>query len=164
MYTTQPIQVKSQPSVLSIRTEVNRHTVDTVSLILRVTEPLALEDMSQVSPTVIANNLRPHHSKTGVRLLSHSARYGIPERGPPAARVELVVCLVEGRFATGALVDAGVGVVLVEFAGAGHFGAFLTEDAELLYRGVSDYALMIGTVIVPGDSCACHSPSGFWTG
>ena len=135
-----------------------------MSLILGVTKPLALEDMSQVSPTVIANNLRPHHAKTGVRLLSHSSRYGVPKSRPPAARVELVVCLVERRFATGALVDAGVGVVLVEFAGAGHFGAFLTEDAELLYRGVSDYALMIGTVIVPGDSCACHSPSGFWTG
>jgi len=136
-----------------------------VSLILGVTEPLALEDMSQVTPAVIADNLRPHHAKTGVRLLSHRARNGIPERRPPAARVELVVCLVEGRFAAGALVDAGVGVVLVVCAGAGHFGAFLSEDAELLYRGVSDYALMIRTgIVVPGDSCACHSPSGFWTG
>jgi len=136
-----------------------------VSLILGVTEPFALEDMSQVTPAVIADDLRPHHAETGVRLLSHRARNGIPERRPPAARVELVVCLVQRRLATGALVDAGVGVVLVELAGAGHFSAFLSEDAELLYRSVNDRALVVGTgAVVPGDSCACHSPSGFWTG
>lgn len=147
---------------LILRGEVDRNAVYTMPLVLWIAKSLALENMSQVTSTVVAYNLRPHHAKTRVRLLSDGAWHGIPEGGPSAARVELVVCLVEGRFATGALVDAGVGVVLVEFAGAGHFGAFLSEDAELLYRGVSDCALIVRTSVnVPGDSWACHSPSGF---
>lgn len=113
-----------------------------MSLILGVTKPLALENMSQVTPTVVADNLRPHHAKTGVRLLSDSARYGIPERGPSAARVELVVCFVKGRVASGALVDTDIGAVLVVCAGTGHLGTLLSKDAELLYRRVSKCALM----------------------
>jgi hypothetical protein len=136
-----------------------------MSLILWVAEPLAFEDMSKMTTTVVADNLRPHHAKTGIGLLSHGARYGIPERGPSAAGVELVVCFVKRRVAAGAFVDAGIGVVLVVRAGTGHLGALLSEDAELLYIYVSNFVLVEGRVVdVPGDSCACHSPSGFCTG
>jgi hypothetical protein len=103
-------------------------------LVLGVSEPLALEDVSEVAATVVAHNLRPHHAETGVWSLSDGAGYGIPECWPAASRVELVVCLVERRVAAGALVDAGVGVVLVVGAGARHFGALLTENAKLLCK------------------------------
>jgi hypothetical protein len=95
-----------------------------------------------VTSTIIADNLRPHHAKTRVGLLSDSARYGIPECGPSAARVELVVCFVERRVASSACVDTGVRVVFVKFAGTRHLGALLSEDAELLCRRVSGCALM----------------------
>jgi len=105
-----------------------------MSLILWVSEPLALEDMSQVTSTIIADNLCPHHAKTRVGLLSDSARYGIPECGPSAARVELVVCFIERRVASNACIDTGVRVVFVEFTGTRHLSALLSEDSELLWR------------------------------
>jgi hypothetical protein len=53
-----------------------------------------------------------------------------------------VVCLVKGGFAAAARVHACVGVVLIVGAGAGRLGAFLAENAELLYAGVSGDAAM----------------------
>jgi hypothetical protein len=136
-----------------------------MSLILGVTKSLSLEDVPQVTSTVVADDLRPHHTKTRVRLLSHRTWYGIPECGPSAARVELVVCFVEGRIASSALVDTGVGVVLVVSPGTGHLCALLSQNAELLYGHVSNTMRMRRLEVdVPGDSCACHSPSGFCTG
>jgi hypothetical protein len=108
-----------------------------MSLILRVPEPLALEDVSQVPTAVVAYNLRPHHAQTRVRLLSNRVGECIPERRPSTPRVELVVRLVQRRVAAGTLVDASVWVVLVELAGTGHLGALLAENAELLCHTVN---------------------------
>jgi hypothetical protein len=123
-----------------LRAEVDADTVDTVPLILGVSKPLALEDVAQVSSTVVAYNLGPHHAEAGVGLLPNGAWHGVPECRPPASRIELVVRLVQWCVAAGASVDAGIGVVLVEGAGAGHFGALLAEDAKLLCHVVSRYA------------------------
>jgi len=58
----------------------------------------------------------------------------IEVRGPPAARLELLIRGVEGSIAGGASVDSGGGHVFVELPGAGSFGTLLTEHAELFYR------------------------------
>lgn len=129
-------------SFLILRGEVDRNAVYTMPLVLWIAKSLALENMSQVTSTVVAYNLRPHHAKTRVRLLSDSARHGIPEGGPSTARVELVVCFVQRCVASGARVNARVGIVLVVCAGAGHLSALLSEDAELLYGQVSKCVLM----------------------
>jgi hypothetical protein len=115
-----------------LRAKIDTDTVHTVPLVLGVPKLLALEDMSQVPSAVIAHNLRAHHAQTAILLLAHGAWHRVPEGGPPAARVEFVVGFVEWRVAPAARVDACVGVVLIVSAGAGHFGALLAEDAELL--------------------------------
>lgn len=143
--------------------KVDADTVHTMPLILGVSKSLALEDMPKMSTAVVANNLRPHHAQPRIGSLSDCARDGIPEGGPAAARVELVVRFVEGRVAAGAGVHAGVGVVLVVGAGAGRFSAFLAEDAELLCE-LLERVRRLERFHVPGDSCACHSPSVFCTG
>lgn len=150
--------------LLILCAEIDANTVDAMPFILGISKPLALEDVSQMAATVVAYDLRPHHAQAGVRSLTNSVRHGIPKRWPAAARVELVVGFVERCVAGGACVDAGVGVVLVIGAGAGHFGALLAEDAELLYHDVSDHAVPHEVENMPGDSCACHSPSVFCTG
>jgi len=103
-----------------------------VSLILGVSKPLALENVTQMPSAVVAYNLGPHHAQTGVRLLANSVRECVPERRPSTPRVELVVGFVERSVTSRACVDAGVRVVLVQLAGAGSLGALLAEDAELL--------------------------------
>lgn len=146
-------------------------------LILRIPEPLPLEDMAQMSSTIITHNLDPHHAQTRIGLLAHSSRNCVPECGPSAARIKFVVGLVEWRVAAGAGVDAGGWVVFVELAGAGRFGAFLAEDAELfyvkcvsilssiVYRGRGRWRWrVVRELIIPGLSWACHSPSVFCTG
>ena len=129
-------------SFLILRGKVDRNAVYTMPLVLWIAKSLALENMSQVTSTVVAYNLRPHHAKTRVRLLSDGAWHGIPEGGPSAARVELVVCFVQRCVASGARVNARVGIVLVVCAGAGHLSTLLSEDAELLYGQVSKRVLM----------------------
>lgn len=95
-----------------------------------------------MTSTVIANDLRPHYAKTGVRLLSDSAGHSILERGPSAARVEFVVYFIQRRIASSAFIDAGVGVVLIVCARAGHLSALLSEDTKLLFEDVSKCARM----------------------
>jgi hypothetical protein len=145
---------------LVFRAKVDADTVHTMPLILWISKPLALENVPQMSAAVIAHNLRPH----AIRLLSNRARHSVPESGPAAARVKLVVCLVERRVAARTAVHAGGRVVLIKFAGSGVFSAFLAQDTKLLcglsaMRTRRDYERN-----VPGDNCVCHSPSGFWTG
>lgn len=101
-------------------------------LILRISKLLALENMTQMPATVIAHYLSAQHAQSPVLFLTHSTRYRIPERRPSAPRIKLVIRFVKWRVAGAAGVDAGVGGVLVVFAAAGHFGAFLAEDAKLL--------------------------------
>jgi hypothetical protein len=151
--------------LLLLRAKVDADAVHAMPLILWIAKLLALEDMPQMPTAVIAHNLRPHHAHSRVRPLSDRAGHGVPECGPAAARVELVVGLVQWRVAAGARVDAGVGVVLVEFAGAGGLGAFFAQDAELLWvvlEGCGMWKCIRGGV--PGDSSVCHSPSVFCTG
>jgi hypothetical protein len=132
-----------------------------MSLILRVIELLALEDVSQMPSAVVAHNLRP----PAIRPLFDGTGEGVPEGGPPAAGIELMVCFVERRVASLTGVDAGFRVVLVEWAGAGIFGALLAENAELLCAMLASCARGgMGEGGLPGDNCVCHSPSGFWTG
>lgn len=100
-------------------------------LILWISKLLALEYVSQMSSAVVAHNFYPHHAQPRVGLLAHCARYCVPESGPAAARVELVVGFVERRVAATACVDAGSRIVLVELTGAWHFGSFLAQDTEL---------------------------------
>lgn len=119
-------------SALILRAKVNTDTVHTMSLVLWISKPLSLENMSQVTAAVVTHNLSAHHAQARVRLLSNSTGYGVPKRRPSAAGVELVVCFIERRIAAAAGVDAGVRVMLVVSAGTGGLGALFAEYAELL--------------------------------
>lgn len=103
-------------------------------LVRRRVMTFPLKHMSQVSTTIRAQNLRPRHAERVVRVPRHRARNAVEVRGPAAAGLELVVRLVEGRLAGGAVVDAGAGHVLVVLAGVGRLGALFADDAELLCR------------------------------
>jgi hypothetical protein len=63
----------------------------------------------------------------------NGARNAVEVGRPAAAGAEFVGGAVQWGRAAGAGVDARVRVVLVVFAGAGGFGAFLAEDAELFW-------------------------------
>ena len=102
--------------VFILCTKIDANAVHTMPFVLRVPEPLALENVSQMTSTVVAYDLRPHHAEARIWPLSHSARYGVPEGRPAASRVEFVVRFVERRVAGGAGVDAGGGVVLIVVA------------------------------------------------
>lgn len=86
-----------------------------------------------MSPAVTTHNLRPLHPKRAIRIPLHRAGDGIKVRGPTAAGLEFVRGCVEGGVAAGAGVGSLGGVVGVVFAGEGAFGAFLAEDAELIF-------------------------------
>lgn len=112
-----------------------------MSLIRRRRVSLALENVTQVSTTVRAHNLRPLHAKGAVRVPGHGARHGVKESRPAASRLELVLCSVQGCLAAGAGVDALGGSVLVVLTGEWSFGAFFSEDAELFcHRNVSEWS------------------------
>lgn len=66
----------------------------------------ALEHMSQVSSAVAADNLRPLHTESGISVPSHSARDGIEESRPAAARLEFVLRGVDGRLTASAVVGS----------------------------------------------------------
>jgi hypothetical protein len=123
-------------TLLVVRAEVDADTVDTMPLILRVSEPLALEDVPQMPSAVVAHNLRAHHTKTWIGSLAHCAWDSIPEGRPPAARIEFVVRFVQRCLAARAGIHTSVRVVLIVCAGTGSFGALLAQDAELLYNKV----------------------------
>lgn len=104
-------------------------------LIRRRGKALALEDMAQVTPTVGTHNLGPHREERAVLVAHHGTGDAVKVGGPAAAAAELVRGLVEGGLAAGTGVHALGGVVLVEFTCAGGFGAFFTQDTELLWMG-----------------------------
>jgi hypothetical protein len=140
--------------------ELDAHRVHTVPLVRRCWVSLALENMSQVTPAVAANDLRPLHAESAVGVSGHGARHGVEEGRPSAAGLELVLGSVDGRIATGAGICAGGRGVLVVFAREGRFSAFLTEDAELLCRsGVSLVHNNMYSIVVniPLFNCICHS-------
>jgi len=93
---------------------------------------LALENVTKMAATVGADNLSALHSESAVGMSSHSTRHGIEESGPAAARLELVVGLVERSLTASTGVDTLGGHVLVKVAAVGGLGALFAEDAELL--------------------------------
>jgi hypothetical protein len=93
---------------------------------------LSLENVTKMTTTVGTDNLSTLHAKGTVDMSSHSTRNGIKESRPAAARLELVVGLVERSFAASAGVGTLGGHVLIKVAAVGGFGALFAEDAELL--------------------------------
>lgn len=112
--------------------EVERNAVDTVSLVGGCGVSLSLEDVSEVTAAIRADNLDSLHAKGAVRMSRHGTGDSVEEGGPAAAGLELVVGLVERCLAAGAGVDTLGGHVLVVFASEGTLGALFAEDAELL--------------------------------
>lgn len=94
--------------------------------------PFTLEDVAKMTPAVAADNLGALHPEGVIHMSLHGARDRVEIGRPATARLELVVCLVERSIAASAVVHALRRVVRIVLAGAGAFGAFLTEDAELL--------------------------------
>jgi hypothetical protein len=135
---------ESFPSLLVLRAKVNADTVDTMPFVLWVSKLLALENVTQMSTTVIAHNLSAHHAQSPILLLSYSTGNRVPEGGPSTPRLKLVVRFIKWRVAGTAGIDAGVGGVLIIFAAARHLGPFLAENAELLWNRVlvSEYGCM----------------------
>lgn len=97
-------------------------------------ESFSLEDVTQVSSAVRADDLCARHAKGAILVAGHGAWDGVEVCRPAAARLELVVGLVERCAAPCASVDTLGRVVLVIFTGARGLGALLSEDAELLCK------------------------------
>jgi hypothetical protein len=93
---------------------------------------LALENVTEMTTTVGADDLSALHTESAVGVSGHSTRDGIEESGPSAARLELVIGLVERSIAAGTGVSTLRGHVLVKVAAVGRLGALFAEDAELL--------------------------------
>jgi len=103
-----------------------------VPLVGRRRVPFALEDVAQVAAAVGAHDLGARHAQGAVFVAGHGAWDAIEVGRPAAARLELVVGLVERGVAPGTVVDALVGEVLVVLSREGALGAFLPEHPELL--------------------------------
>lgn len=95
-------------------------------LIRRCRITLALEHMSKMTSTVGAHNLGSSHSKSAISVTLDSTRYAVEVCWPAAARLELVVRLVEWRITAGAGVDTVVWLVLVVFTSSWRLGALLS--------------------------------------
>jgi hypothetical protein len=109
-----------------------------VTLISRSGVSLALEDVTEMATTVGADNLSTLHTEGAVSVSGYSTRDSIEESRPAAARLELVVGLVQRSLAASTSVDTLRGHVLVKVAAVGRLGTLVTKDAELLCcRGVS---------------------------
>jgi hypothetical protein len=103
-----------------------------VTLVSRSGVSLALEDVTEMATTVGADNLSTLHAEGAVGVSGYGTRDSIEEGRPAAARLELVVSLVERSLAASTGVDTLRGHVLVKVAAVGRLGALVTEDAELL--------------------------------
>lgn len=109
--------------------------VHTMPLICRGIVALALEDMAQMATAVTTHDLRPLHTERVVCVSGDGTGDTVEIGRPAAARLEFVVCRVERRVATGAVVGPARWLVLVVLAGEGGFGAFFAQDTELFCRG-----------------------------
>lgn len=114
-----------------------------MALVGRRGEALALEHMSKVATAVGAYNLRPRHAKRLVLMSGDGAGEAVKVGGPAAARLELVVGLVERRVAAGAGVYALFRVVLVKLATSRGLCSLFPKDAELLCESVSKCSIPI---------------------
>ena len=92
----------------------------------------ALENVTEMAATVGADNLSTLHAESAVGVSGHSTGHGIEESGPAAARLELVVGLVERSLTASTGVDTLRRHVLVKVAAVGGLGALFAKDAELL--------------------------------
>lgn len=106
-------------------------TVDTVALVCWRWESLAFKNMPEVASAVITDNLGPFHSKCVVDMSLNSTGDRIKVGRPATARLELVVGLVEGRVAAGAVINTLGGVVRVIFTSTSRLSALFTENPEL---------------------------------
>lgn len=130
--------------------------------------PFALENMSQMTAAIRAHNLCPCHPKCIISMPSNGAWNSVKICRPSATRFELMVGLVEGRFAAGAGVDTRFRHVLVVFPAKGSLSTLFSQNSELLYfrRCVNNRLLggLTGLVYEPLLSAACHSSLLFCTG
>lgn len=104
-----------------------------MALISRSGVPLALENVTEMTTTVGANNLSTLHTESAVGVPGDSTGHSIEESRPAAARLELVVGLVEGSLTASTGVDTLRRHVLVKIAAVGGLGTLFAEDAELLF-------------------------------
>lgn len=117
---------------LVLRRKLHANTIDTMSLVRRRRVSLALEHMSQMTPTVRADNLCSLHSECAIGVASDSTWDVIEVCRPSAARLELVGSFVERSITSSAGVHSSIWHVLIVFAGEGSFGALFSDYAELL--------------------------------
>ena len=112
--------------------EIQADAVDAVTLVGGRGESLALEDVAEMAAAIGADDLGAGHAPGAVLVARDSAWDAVKVGRPAAARLELVVGLVQRRITAGAGVDTRVGEELVVLAREGRLGALLPEDAELL--------------------------------
>jgi hypothetical protein len=146
------------PGPVLLFMKLQTYRIDTMPLIRRRRISLTLKDMAQMSTTITADNLCPLHAECAICMSGDGTGDAVEVRGPPTARFEFMVGLVQWCIAARAGVHAGRGLVLVIFACKWGFGTFFSEDAELFYRGeemqlVKQRAfkihLKMGTVVFP---------------
>lgn len=114
-----------------ILTELQRDAVYAVSLICWCWVSLSLENVSQMTSTVAANNFRSLHAEGAVSVSGHCTWNGIEICGPATTALEFVFSLVQRSVAAGAGVNALLGHMLVIFTSKWCLCALLTQDAEL---------------------------------
>lgn len=95
-------------------------------------EALAFKDVTEVTPTVTADNLCALHAEGIINMSLHSTGNRIEVSGPATAGLELVIGRVKGRIATSAVIDTRGRVVRVVFTRSCALCAFLSENAKLL--------------------------------
>ena len=100
-------------------------------LIRRSREPLPLENMPQMTPTSITNNLNPMSIR--IHIPPNRSWDRIKKCRPSTSTRELGIGSVEGCVTGGTGVNAWCGVLVV-FARVGAFGTLLAEDSELVGR------------------------------
>lgn len=113
-------------------------------------ETFSLENMPQMAPTSITNNLNP--VSICIHIPSNRSRDSIKKRRPSTSTRELGIRGVKGCMTGSTGVDSW-GAVLVVFTGVGAFGALLTEDSELVGR--EDGAPFFVGLLVGHCCCAC---------
>lgn len=107
--------------------------VHTVTLISGGRISFTLEDMAEMTSTVIADDLGALHAKGIVHMSLHSTGNRIKVSGPATTGLELVIGCVKRRITPGAVVHALGRMVLIVLAGTGAFCALLTKNAELFW-------------------------------
>lgn len=116
---------------LLILCKFQTNAVHTMPLICRRRIPLALEDMTQMTPAITTHNLRPLHPKRAIRMSGHRTRDRVKVRRPAAPGLEFMRGLVQRGVAAGAGEDALGWVLGVVFACVRGLCAFFAQDAEL---------------------------------